>query len=221
MKKSTTEAAALIIGSIGSVVTMIFHPNGHDLLTSTGETLQFYEWLAMATHSLGLVSYPLLFFGLLGLHRRLGRDRPLNTASLTAYGVAGIAVLSAAIFSGLVSPELFSRLSTAGDEAAQQVWRSLIAYNGLLNRAFAWVYIVGSSLAILGWSAALIHAGVPGAPDDPAGAGRMVSWGGCLVGGGALVAFSMGYLQTDVHSFGLFVFSQSLWTTALGVAWVR
>lgn len=218
MKKSPTEAVALIAGSIGSVVTMIFHPTGHDLSASAGEAFHFYEWLTMATHSLGLVSYPLLFFGFLGLYGRLGGDRLLNGLSLLSYGVAGVAVLSAGVFSGLISPELFARMASTGDEAARQIWESLITYNSLQNRAFAWVYIVASSLAFLGWSVALLKAN---ATHVPAGGGRLLAWGGCLVGAGALLAFVFGYLGTDVHSFGLFVFAQAIWSTALGVAWLR
>jgi hypothetical protein len=74
MKHSSLYGVALIVGSVGGVVTMLFHPTGHDLLAQADQIARRNEAITVATHSLALVSIPVLLFGFSGLTSRLGCD---------------------------------------------------------------------------------------------------------------------------------------------------
>jgi hypothetical protein len=60
MKQSSIYGTALIVGALGTVVTMIFHPTGHDLLGPADEIARRNEMITVAVHSLVLVSIPIL-----------------------------------------------------------------------------------------------------------------------------------------------------------------
>ncbi|HEV3470060.1 MAG TPA: hypothetical protein VG148_12115, partial [Pyrinomonadaceae bacterium] len=164
-----------------------------------------------ATHALALASTPVLFFGFLGLSRRLGAERALVSAALVAYAFGAVAVVSAAVAGGLVAPAL-SRQMLAGDEATREALHSISRYNGLLNQGFAKVYVVASSLAVVCWSSAAYRFGR---------LARAVAAFGCAVGALSLAAFFAGHLRLDVHGFGLFVFAQSAWVVLAGVFTLR
>ena len=84
MKHSSIYGAALIVGAVGMVVTMIFHPTGHDLLSQAEQIARRNELITVITHSLALASIPILIFGFSGLSRRLGWDSPPASAALIA-----------------------------------------------------------------------------------------------------------------------------------------
>lgn len=214
MGRSSIYGAALVAGAAGMVATMIFHPTGHELLAPAEEAARRNEAIAVATHSLALASTPALFFGFLGLSRRLGAERPLVSAALVSYAFGGAAALCAAVASGLVAPTLTRQIQTAdpSDEATRQLLHRLFSYNGLLNQGFAKVFVVASSLALVLWSAALLRAG---------GFARIVGAAGCVVGALSLAAFFSGRLRLDVHGFGLFIFAQSAWVVMAGVFMLR
>ncbi len=104
MKHSHVYAVALLLGSLGAVVTMIFHPTGQDLLGQPDEIARRNEIITAAMHSLALFSLPLLFFGFLGLSRRLGFNHPLVSAAMVSYGFALLGGTCAAVINGLVAP---------------------------------------------------------------------------------------------------------------------
>lgn len=207
MRRSSIYGAALIAGAAGMVVTLVFHPTAHDLFAPAGAAARRGAALAVATHALALASTPVLFFGFLGLSRRLGPDRPLVSAALVAYAFGAVAVTSAAVASGLVAPALTGQMLTA-DEATRDALHRIFSYNGLLNQGFAKVHVVASSCAVLCWSAAAFRLG---------GFARVVAAFGCAVGAISLAAFFAGRLRLDVHGFGLFVFAQSAWVILAGV----
>ena len=211
MKSSAVYGAALIAGALGMSVTMAFHPTAHDLLAPGGGAARGGKALAAATHSLALASTPVLFFGFLGLSRRLGAGRPLVSAALVAYAFGAVAVVTAAVASGLVAPAL-TRQMLASDEATREALHRIFRYNGLLNQGFAKVYVVASSFAVVCWSLAVYGFGR---------FARVVAAFGCTAGLLSLAAFSAGHLHLDVHGFGLFVFAQSAWVVLAGVLLCR
>jgi hypothetical protein len=186
---------------------MAFHPTAHDLLAQADQIARRNEMIAVATHSLALVSFPTLFFGFLGLSRRLGWDRPLVSAALVSYGVGAVAVMCAVVFSGLVGP-ILTRQMLEADQSTKQLLHLVFSYNGQLNQAFAKVFVVASSLAVILWSIALLSSGR---------FALIIGFIGCILGLISLAAFLSGHLRLDVHGFGLFVFGQSVWTILLGV----
>lgn len=211
MGRSLVYGVALIAGAAGMVVTMIFHPTGHDLLAPAGEVARRNELVAVATHSLALASTPVLFFGFLGLSRRLGAGRTPVAAALVAYGFGAVASTFAAVVSGLVAPTL-TRQMLGADEATRPALHRLFSYNGLLNQSFAKVFVVASSLAVVLWSISVLKAG---------GFARAVGVVGCVVGTVSLLAFFSGHLRLNVHGFGLFIFAQSAWVALAGVLMCR
>ena len=104
MKHSSIYGIALIVGAVGGVVTMIFHPTSHDLIGPVDQIARRNEIITVATHGLALVSIPISLFGFLGLSRRLGLDRPLVSAALVFYSFAAVAAMCAAVASGLIAP---------------------------------------------------------------------------------------------------------------------
>jgi len=140
MKHSSLYGIALIVGALGSVVTMIFHPTSHNLLEPV---VQRDEIIAVATHTLALISIPISVFGFLGLSRRLGLDRPLVSAALVVYLFATVAAMCAAVASGLIAPVITRRMLIE-DESTRQPLRLVLWYDSLLNQGFAKVFFTAS-----------------------------------------------------------------------------
>jgi len=70
---------------------------------------------------------------------------------LIAYAFGAVAVMCAAVINGLVAPILTRQILTA-DESTRQVLDTVLMNNGLLNQAFAKVFVVASSFAVIFWS---------------------------------------------------------------------
>lgn len=102
MKHSKIYGFALIIGTLGGIITMIFHPTGHDLLNQPDDIARRNELIAVAVHILAIISLPIVFFGLLGFCRRLDIENPLVSLGLVVYRFGEFAVMSAAVLSGMV-----------------------------------------------------------------------------------------------------------------------
>ena len=211
MKHSAIYGIALIVGSVGGVVTMIFHPTGHDLLAPVDQIARRNEMLAVAVHSLALASLPVTLFGFVGLSRRLGLDHAPVLAALIVYAFGAVAVVCAAVASGLIAPILTRQILTA-DESTRQPLSMIFMYNGLLNQGFAKVFVTASSVAVIFWSVSILKIG---------GFARIVGLIGCVVGLVSLAAFFSGHLHLNVHGFGLFIFGQSAWAILLGVLLCR
>lgn len=207
MKHSSLYGVALVVGSAGGLVTMIFHPTGHDLLAQADEVARRNEAITAATHSLALASIPILLFGFSGLSRRLGWDDPPVSAAFIAYEFGAAAAMCAAVINGVVGPTLTRRILDA-DEPTRQVLRAVFMNNTLLNQAFSKVFAVASSAAVLLWSVSILRRG---------GFPRSVGIIGCVVGLAGLAVLLPGYLRLNVHGFSLLVFAQSAWIILLGV----
>lgn len=207
MKRDTMYGGALIAGTLGSFLTMAMHPTGSQLLAD----VQHMAPVVMAVHVLALVTLPFSVFGTLGLTRRLSADGELPAAAMVSYAMASVAVMIAAIASGLLAPGLFTTLATStGSE--QQLAMAIVSYNGSINQAFAKVYVYASSSAILLWSVAIISHGR---------LSRGAGWLGVIVATLALLAMTIGHLRLDVHGFGAVVLTQGIWMITVGVLLIR
>src|SRR5262249_54038726 len=69
---------ALIAGSVGSLLTMAFHPSGRDFFVP-GQ-LDSVTRMNIGVHALAIASMPFLFLGALALSRRLSSSRRLGIA---------------------------------------------------------------------------------------------------------------------------------------------
>lgn len=198
---------ALIVGAAMGLVTMAFHPSGAQMLRDFERNAP----INVAVHTLALLAVPVTFFGAVALARRLAGSPGLSRFALIVFGMAQIAVMVAAIASGLLATTLVSRiLGSTGTEAESA--RLLLRFSGMLNHAFATVFVAASSIAIGVWSVAMWRA-----RDFP----RWLAWLGLLVGSTLVGITLLGRLRLDVHHFGLVVLAQSVWIIGTGITLVR
>jgi hypothetical protein len=202
MQRDIVSGICLIAGSLASVLVMVFHPTGADVVTHANFAQQ--AALNIGVHSAAIAAIPVLFLGLLGVSRRLGPS-DLTNAALVAFGFGGAAVMCAAVASGFVATPVIEQMLTV--ETARDTYQALLKYTGMWNQGFANVYLVASSVAILLWSAAILKS---------AAMARAAGVAGIAVGCGILIAFFGGVLRLDAHGFGLVTFAQCGWFIWLG-----
>ncbi len=199
---------ALITGMAGTIITMALHPTGQDL--ASGHAASMMQ-LNVAVHTLALVCVPILFLGALGLTQRLASPNRLALSGLVLFGFAEVAVMIAASASGLIAPGLFRHMSGA-DPAAADAWRAVMALNGHLNQAFALIFTVASSVAIVLWSAAILKTST---------FARALGIYGCILGPLTILGVLSGHIRLNVHGFGLVVLGQAIWFVTAGVLLCR
>ena len=207
MKRNSKYGTALVVGAAAAVVTMVFHPTGHQLL----QNAQRIAPVMATVHMLAIMGQSVVFFGTLGLTRVLSRDSEMPIGALVAYGFASMAVMCAAIASGFIGPALAARLVGAAD-MDRTFLLMLFAYNGAVNQSFANVFVTASSVAIVLWSVAIIRTRIL-----PRSAGAF----GALVGAVTLGFQFSGNLPLDVYHFGAVAFAQSAWLGIVGALMIR
>jgi hypothetical protein len=185
------------------IITMAVHPHG---AISPAQVESMARNLTIV-HSLALASLMVLFLGALGLAQRLKSADRLDIAALVLFAFASVAVMSAAVMDGLVAPNILRRMVEAGAGAGES-WRILFRYNFEINQAFARLYAVTSSIAIILWSISMLK-------------NRALARGlgiyGCVIGPVAVLAVASGRLGMDVHGFGAVVLGQAIWFVTAGV----
>ena len=207
MKNTTFYALCLILGSLGFIVTMIFHPTGADV-TANNENAAHSIQVAIYTHGFGIGSLPLSFLGFWGLSLLLGLERILTRIALAFYGFGAIAGMCAAVCSGFGATALAIIMLKTTDESSKQILQTVYSYNMFMNQGFSKILVVFSSVAVICWSISFLK---------KQGFGKILGVLGCVVGGMSLLTFFAGVLHLDVHGFGLFVFAQALWTILVAV----
>ena len=206
MKADKTAGLVLIVGSVGYIVTMAFHPSGGGVEKIVGNAR-----LGIGIHTLGIFSIGLMVLGFLRFARAMGPDRLHADAGFVAYLFAAAAATLAAIGNGIVTPALAER--ALGAEPVQEaIWNLIFTYNFQLDTALTKVFIVGTLTATLIWSLGMLQIG---------GGSSWLGGVGIAVGAVSLLAFFSGHIHNNVHDVGMFVFGLSAWTVALGVSLCR
>lgn len=200
---------ALILGSVGSIITMALHPTGHDLV-APGQ-LGAVSHMVVAVHALALISLPVMFLGAWGLSRRLASPNRLSMMALVFYGFATVAVMNAAAISGFMSPYIAKQMAEA-DPAMHDMWHAMLHYNGQLNQAFAMVFVVAVSTAILLWSISIVK---------QKSFATSIGVYGCILGPATVVAVASGQVTLGVHGFGMIVVCEAIWYVSIGVTLLR
>lgn len=187
---------ALVLGSLAGLVTMAFHPTGAEVTASLagggGATLN------KAVHSLALLSQPLMLMGTLALTLRLTVQRDLAVAAFILFAWSSVAIMMATAASGFIATAVLEAGATrklAAPDAA-------LLYTGMLNHAFARIYVAFSSAAIVIWSAVILRAGDL---SRPLGVYGLASGAACLT------ALLTGHLGVTIHGFGSVVLAQGVW----------
>ena len=207
MNSNSTRAAgfALLVGSIGFLITMGFHPTSGSL-----EGLVREAAVRVGTHSLGIASAVLSFCGFVGLYQRVRAEPVFAPAALIVHGFASVAAICAAVVNGLAAPAYAARM--IGEPALHETARAVLSYSLLLNAGFARVFMVGVAMALLLWAVAIRR--TRALPD-------WLAWLGAVLGIAGLAAVLGGFLGVGVREFGLFVLGYAAWTIAVGSILLR
>jgi len=195
---------ALIAGSLGGILTMAVHPSG--MVAQTADQVAHMSIVTGAVHSLGLVSALFLFLGACGLTRRIGDSDRISFAALVTYGFGCVAIMIAGGVSGFTFPEIMKHM-VRDDPAVVHQWRIVIDGIFQINQAFARIYSVAASIAIILWSvSALLHGGFA----------RGFAIYGCFVAPLIILGIGIGHLRLDVHGMAVVMLGQAIWFVLVG-----
>lgn len=213
MSTDRTAALALFAGSLAGVVTMALHPTAHEVVRNASASAP--NTLATAVHALAVLAQPLELCGTLALTLRLRARRDVAVGAYIFFALASVAALIAAVASGFLAPAVLRGLAVA-DAPARAAMMSALHVTGLVNQAFARVFVTCSGVAILLWSGAMrpdrATAGREAAGREPP---RALAVYGLLLGAALTLGAVSGHLRLDVHGFGLVALGEGVW-----MAWV-
>jgi hypothetical protein len=195
---------ALIVGSLGGLLTMAIHPVGTASLTA--EQVAHLSILSGTAHSIAMVSVLLLFLGACGLAMRLTASDRISFAAIVTYGFGCVAIMIAAAVSGFIVPDIMKHM-VRDVPAAEREWQIVIAGIFQINQAFARIYSVAASMAILLWSVSALRNG---------GLGNGVAMYGCVVAPLIILGIGIGHLRLDVHGMAVVMLGQVIWFILVG-----
>lgn len=201
---------ALISASSGMIITMSLHPTGH----VAADQLEPMIRMLIAVHALALACVPIMFLGAWGLSRRVAARERFAVTGLVLYTLALIAVMSAAVADGLVTPSLLRQvMASAGSQAARDGWLMMSRYNFYVNQSYAQVFVAASSVAIVLWSVSVWRSRE---------LARGLAVYGFILGAVTVLALVSGRLNLDAHGFGMVIFGQAAWFVSAGaLLWRR
>lgn len=195
---------ALIAGSLGGILTMAVHPTGTASLSA--DQVAHLAIVSGAAHSLAMVSVLLLFLGACGLARRLASDDRISFAGIVTYSFACVAIMIAAAVSGFIIPDIMKRMVRDVPDASRQ-WQMVMTGIFQINQAFARIYSVATSMAMILWSTSALRNG---------GLGRGVAIYGCVIAPLIIVGIAIGHLRLDVHGMAAVMLGQAIWFIVAG-----
>ena len=186
------------------IITMAVHPTGHITQAQLDSAIR----MLIIVHSFALFLIPVQFLGAWGLSRRLAGTVRLEVVGLVFYAMALIAVMSAAVADGLVTPSVFRKIvESANSEASVNTWQMFSRYTFAWNQAYAQVFVAASSAAILAWSVAMWKSGT---------FSRGLGIYGCILSIATVAVLFSGHLVLDAHRFGAVVLGQAIWFVIAG-----
>lgn len=204
MKDNRMGGIALIVGTIGGVITLLIHPSGHDLFAPDHFARTAY--LLVVAHALAILSVAALFLGALAIARHLTSPGRLAIAALVAFGFACVAVISSATVDGFVGPAVLRNVIFEPPQVSEQ-WRVFLAYNDLLNEAFAEIFVVAWAIAIVLWSVSIVQSRLL-----PPAAGIY----GLFVGAASVIAVVAG-VSGHADVIHLVMLGQIIWFPIVGI----
>lgn len=118
-------------------------------------TVAQIDRLALASgiaHGLAIASAIVLFLGACGVARSIGAPDRMAFAGIVVFGFACVAISMAATVSGFIVPGIMQRM--ARDAGAEmRTWQIVIDGIFQFNQAFARIYSITASVAVILWSA--------------------------------------------------------------------
>lgn len=200
MARSSNRSAALavVLGCAAVLITMALHPTGSEAIADGGHGTVLLR--AALVHGLAIGALPFLLCGMAALSWRLRTHALSAGLGFAAFALAAGAILIAAAASGFISPVLVGALPPDGP--ARDVLLNQMHYTGVVNQAFAKIYVGLTALAFVSWCVAMRG-------NRPFGA-LLRSYGvmaGVLPG----VGVAVGHLRLDVRGFGFVVLLHTTW----------
>jgi len=201
---------ALIAGSLGGILTMVIHPTGAGAMSA--EQTSHLAIVSAAAHSLAIASVIVVFLGACGLARTIAAPDRLAFAGLVTYGFACVSVLIAATVSGFIVPDILRHM-VRDAPANTPLWKIVVDAIFQINQAFARIYSVAASLAVILWSISALRNG---------GLGRGVAIYGCIIAPIIILGIAIGHLRLDVHGMAVVALGQAIWFILAGIQlWSR
>jgi hypothetical protein len=130
----------------------------------------------------------------------------ISFAAIVTYGFACVAIMIAAAVSGFIVPGIMKHM-VRDVPAAEHQWQIVIDGIFQINQAFARVYSVAASIAIILWSVSALRNG---------GLGRGVAIYGCVVAPLIILGIGIGHLRLDVHGMAVVMLGQTIWFILVG-----
>jgi hypothetical protein len=115
-------------------------------------------------------------------------------------------VVIATAVSGFIVPDIMKHMGRDVPAAAHQ-WQIVIDGIFQINQAFARIYSVGASIAIILWSVSALRNG---------GFGRGVAVYGCVISALIILGIGIGHLRLDVHGMTVVWLGQAIWFILVG-----
>jgi hypothetical protein len=162
--------------------------------------------LSGAVHSIAMVSVLLLFLGACGLARRIAAADRISFAAIVTFGFACVAVVIATAVSGFIVPDIMKHMGRDVPTAAHQ-WQIVIDSIFQITQAFARIYSVAASIAMILWSVSGLRNG---------GIGRGVAIYGCVISALIILGIGVGHLRLDVHGMTVIWLGQAIWFILVG-----
>lgn len=201
--RDAAAGCALLVTAIVGVILMALHPTGREIREASDPSAVL--WRNGIVHGLLVAVALLQTWGSIAIVRRLRRSTVgLAELAFVAQGAAVLGATVAAMCSGFVMPRLLAHLDAEATAPARHViW--------LMNQAFAQLFTIAGSAAIVGWSLAgwrrSLHRGT--------------ALLGILVGGGVALLVSVGHLRLHVHGMGAILLVHEIWWGCVGIELLR
>jgi len=197
----------LIASAMVLLVMSFTHPSS---LPPTRAGLEHIAIVDAIAHSLAILGVWLALWGLCGLSRSVGFERPMVIGALLAFALSSAGVTVAAALDGFVIPKLALQALDA-DAATQATLRSLIRFCVLTASSLTRIYMLLGAVSIGLWSW-VIHS---------QGRSRGLPLCGALVALAAAGTTFGGPAYISVHVLLLAVAVQSVWMVWAGVLMIR
>jgi hypothetical protein len=147
-----------------------------------------------------------LFLGAFGLARAIASVDRTAFAGIVVFGFACVAVFLAATVSGFIIPAIMQRMARDAG-VNMRTWQIVIDSIFQINQAFARIYSVAASVAVILWSVSILKNG---------GLGRRVAFYGCIISALIIVGVGVGHLRLNVHGMAAVWFGQAIWFIVAG-----
>ena len=204
MTDNRKSGIALIISSLGGILTMAIHPTAAG--SPTPEQIRPLSVSSGAAHSLAMVSVLLLFLGACGLAQSIAAPDRISFAAIVTFGFACVAIFVAAAVDGFIVPALMKHMVRDVPAATRQ-WQIVIDGIFQINQAFARIYSVAASLAMILWSVSVLRNG---------GFSRGIAIYGCMISALIILGIGVGHLRLDVHGMAAVWLGQAIWFVLVG-----